>query len=752
MGLATLEQDSEYHKLSPEDKAFVAEGVAKQDKEFLALNEQDKIATLNYMVSVKPKTQVETNPTSQIKTPEAKTLAQDAKDAWAQITGTTRGALNLGEDVYKNLVGRSSGGQSVPAKIPSTQTQIGLGDRLLLPEGSPSSSFGIPSLFDPAAYAIGAGGAKILPYSQVLGKGFLSGTTALAKNMLSNSAIGGTIGGLNDGIEGAQSGAILGASSGVLTPLVVGGGTKALGYLTDLSKGNVVNSRSGKLLRDIIGKENLGKARIYLNTADDKLTAAQALEPLGLTKVSALGDRASAIDSQYYENLNTMLTNQARNQVANIAGGATQTAAKTARGNAKNILYSQTDKLREANLDRANYGKSIYRTQDSVDQLNAEAADSVQKVRDMELLKVIANEKGLTGDMTLAVNSGSAHGAPRLPQQYSYAKQLEGKAENVATQAAQNSLIAGEKSRAKQALLGFTARHGVAPLNTDKIINNIESLKNNPNLAGNEVAQDVLNTVSRDIINWTEKNGGVIDSKALYSIRKNAITQKVGKLLSGQEPELAKKQASELLAKVNPMIDDAIVNAGGRGWRKYLKTYSDGMDIINRQKLGAKALEAFDASPEAFVKLAQGNNPKVVQDIFGDKFDINIALGSDNPTVQKIAKDMVRNKNLERLSGLGSDELNAILLEDASSKTHFVPSLISAKVAAAKKGAQLSEQLLNKKTMARAYQAMRNGKDASALMDTLSTYEKSAVLQSIANGKFNPYITSQSATSIQENQ
>ena len=165
MGLATLEQDSEYHKLSPEDKAFVAEGVAKQDKEFLALNEQDKIATLNYMVSVKPKTQVETNPTSQIKTPEAKTLAQDAKDAWAQITGTTRGALNLGEDVYKNLVGRSSGGQSVPAKIPSTQTQIGLGDRLLLPEGSPSSSFGIPSLFDPAAYAIGAGGAKILPYS-----------------------------------------------------------------------------------------------------------------------------------------------------------------------------------------------------------------------------------------------------------------------------------------------------------------------------------------------------------------------------------------------------------------------------------------------------------------------------------------------------------------------------------------------------------------------------------------------------------
>lgn len=751
MGLASLEQDSEYYKLSPEDKALVAESVAKKDKEFLALNEQDRIAALNYMASVKPKTQVETNPTSQVKTPEAGTLAQDAKDAWAQITGTTRGVLNLGEDVYKNLVGRSSGGQYVPAKIPSTQPQIGLGDRLLLPEDSPSSSFGIASLFDPTAYAIGAGGARILPYAKVLDNGFWKGTQAVAKNMLSNSAIGTTIGGLNDGVEGAKSGAILGGTLGVLAPVATSGMAEGVGHLTDLFKGNVVNSRAGKLLRDVIGKENLGKARIYLNTANDNMTASQALEPLGLTKFSALGDRASAMDSQFYENLNTMLTNQARNKVADIAGGATQTAAKTARGNAKNILYSQTDKLRNENLARANYGKSIYRTQDAIDQLNAESAYNVQRVRDMEAAKARANELSAQNPSMIEAD-GTRTIAPYNPNYNPNMENLASKADLVATKAAQNSLIAGEKSRAKQALLGFTARHGVAPLNTDKIINNIESLKNNPDFAGNEVAQDVLNTVSRDIINWTEKNGGVIDSKALYSIRKNAITQKVGKLLSGQEPELAKKQASELLAKVNPMIDDAIVNAGGRGWRKYLKTYSDGMDIINRQKLGAKALEAFDASPEAFVKLAQGNNPKVVQDIFGDKFDINVALGSDNPTVQKIAKDMVRNKNLERLSGLGSDELNAILLEDASSKTHLVPSLISAKVAATKKGAQLAERLLNKKTMARVYQAMRNGKDASALMNTLSTYEKSAVLQSIANGKFNPYITSQSATSIQENQ
>lgn len=60
--------------------------------------------------------------------------------------------------------------------------------------------------------------------------------------------------------------------------------------------------------------------------------------------------------------------------------------------------------------------------------------------------------------------------------------------------------------------------------------------------------------------------------------------------MRGSDPTAQAKRAAGILREVRPLIDDAIETAGGTNWRNYLKTFEDGMNVINQKKLGAKDL------------------------------------------------------------------------------------------------------------------------------------------------------------------
>jgi hypothetical protein len=293
---------------------------------------------------------------------------------------------------------------------------------------------------------------------------------------------------------------------------------------------------------------------------------------------------------------------------------------------------------------------------------------------------------------------------------------------------------------ATQAINTATAQ-GLPPIDTRGVVSRITSNLNNPKMAGSKPVQNVLSNVADQISQWTAANGGVIDAQALYSIRKNAVSAEVARLNPGATEKAQAKMTASILSHVNPLIDDAIEAAGGTGWRNYLKTYSDGMNVINQMKLGGKALEALNQSPDEFLKLVRGNNPKVVQKIFGSEYDIGAAMGPQKTQVlSDVASQLERDQKLASLATAGTTD-TANILESNASRSRL-PSLFNRTAAVINKGMDIAEGELNRKVMDKVYTAMRNGQSANSAMDSLSTYEKSQFYKALQANKYNaqPYV------------
>jgi hypothetical protein len=198
---------------------------------------------------------------------------------------------------------------------------------------------------------------------------------------------------------------------------------------------------------------------------------------------------------------------------------------------------------------------------------------------------------------------------------------------------------------------------------------------------------------------------------------------------------------ASILSHVNPLIDDAIEAAGGTGWRDYLKTYSEGMNVVNQMKLGGKALEALNQSPDEFLKLVRGNNPEVVQKIFGSEYDIGTAMGSQKTQILgDVASQLERDQKLATLGNAGTTDTANIL--EANASRSRLPSLFNRTAAVINKGMDIAEGELNRKVMDKVYTAMRNGQSANSAMDSLSTYEKSQFYKALQANKYNaqPYV------------
>src|SRR3990167_6938678 len=118
--------------------------------------------------------------------------------------------------------------------------------------------------------------------------------------------------------------------------------------------------------------------------------------------------------------------------------------------------------------------------------------------------------------------------------------------------------------------------------------------------------------------------------------------------MGAADPKAKAKMAAGLLGRIKPAIDDAIENAGGTGWRGYLKRFEDGMTVINRQKMGAKALDLMERTPAKLESIAAGNEPKMVEKIFKTEYDLRKAMGSKVEPIDRAAAYLSREREILR--------------------------------------------------------------------------------------------------------
>lgn len=236
----------------------------------------------------------------------------------------------------------------------------------------------------------------VTPVAEALTSGgFRTSATSLPANIGIRAGAGATVGGLTSELiepDTGAFGATVGAALPLVAPVVAKAGAKGTSWLTDLIKGRLPDVKGGAIARATLG-DQLPAAVEALKNAPPGLTATQVLADAGINAdpFMALGELAKKNDvGSWYRLLSEAQRAAQKNQLALLAGGPTQTAARKASEEAINKLTETVVPKGKAALEAANVTRAAV-LGETADQLSTAVtpmnAPAMQKANAM-LLKL----------------------------------------------------------------------------------------------------------------------------------------------------------------------------------------------------------------------------------------------------------------------------------------------------------------------------------------------------------------------------
>lgn len=429
------------------------------------------------------------------------------------------------------------------------------------------------------------------------------------------------------------------------------------------------------------------------------------------------GPRTNALVEQAQEQ-------ESLNALAKLAEGGTAADVRAYQDAVREFVNRElAQPALERELGRANVGGQMQPALSRLEQESADAATrSVEDVRRFTAAGERAMEKA--GDIY------PVRGMPKMPVIHTYPYELAQRAEKVAQQAADASLQFGEARRFAGEAIKALENQGLKPLKGEQIVSKLQGVLKNPKYAGNEEIEKGVSQVISDIADWT-KSGGVIDAWALDAIRKNSVNKVTRALATGSKAD-QNRLASKIMGEVNPLIVEAVEEAGGKGYGQYLKAYSNEMSKLAEKKLAGEALNLWKTNKDAFVRLVQNESPEEVERILGPgNYDIAKSLSeSTMQTLEAEAKKVLTKAKIKSEVSAGQDALKELLLQNMNK--FRLPSYLSALTSTTNKALQILEDKIGKKTMKVIADATQSPEKALDLLNTLPAQERNRVLKLIS--------------------
>ena len=493
--------------------------------------------------------------------------------------------------------------------------------------------------------------------------------------------------------------------------------------------------KATKIAREALG-ENLPAARKALEGVADDITPSQAMASIdsktGKPKLTAptaqaLLQMAQKKDPEFFMNLFGKQEEQRMKQLSMVAKGQDATAARQAQEEMRKFTNERLIPVLDTELKSANIAGKLKPKFDKEAQRMAGAAE--QKVEDVRRFEA-AKQRGVDIARQSLVEKGQPVGAV----QYTYVGgDLPKLAEKVSQQSANASLQFGEAAKLAKAASQSLEAHNLKPLKTDKLVSSISSQLKNPSIAGNTDAERALKKIGQDFIKWTDNNG-VIDAYALDEIRKNSVNSVARRLFAG-DPGGQKKFAAQLTSKINPLIADAIEEAGGTAYRTYLRDYAAASQEIAQTKAGAEALRLYQSSPSEFVKFVDGNSPETVESIFGTgKYDLAKEMSANaSARLEKVAGGVKTAEAISEQAKAGQERLKNVLEKNVSKFRIPGFGLFSAKKNAANSILEVLQERVDKKTMMYLTDSAKSAKTFKDLIDGLPIRERKKFEKVIAD-------------------
>lgn len=386
---------------------------------------------------------------------------------------------------------------------------------------------------------------------QGVGIGGVAGFTAPTGTSVSEDAIG--------KLEQGGTGAALGAALPIAGSAIKGGYNIAAPLLSR----KAAESGAAKQVIEIAGNEALDVANRLtqgqpINQSQIE-TAGQILSEMNSPKISAL---------QKYWQGKFGSTEAYRNELA-------QKDLEVAR---IKLLGAETQPQRQAAIAEANRITQAFRIASSKGtEYRDEAAKLVSKARDIEQVKLTqsAAEREIIRNSTFQPNVPGVVGG-----KVAKAQEIIGRANRMQENLAQQSLRAGASARLAENIVGTMSQRGLKPLSVENFISSIKSTSELPQ----NVVNDSLRLLSNRVINAANRagkaNNGVLDAASLDALRRTAINDFIASASRGNPAQAKQLAANEATVSFKKLIDNAIENAGGKGYSDYMRSYSSAREQI----------------------------------------------------------------------------------------------------------------------------------------------------------------------------
>ena len=468
------------------------------------------------------------------------------------------------------------------------------------------------------------------------------------------------------------------------------------------------NAGTGKLPADILAENGINQPVLQAMLADARKTA----------------DPSSV---KFFSDMLNLQQSEAKNVLAQMAGGSTQTAARASQEANVNALKAQEIPRLEGVIRNVNQrtgtalrvDRGVRAAEQQAIESDLAAAQNVDTVRRMKRFKERAPNIRPPNEII---------SEPRVPFRYTLASEMAKKADDVSAKAAAGSLEFGEARNFAQAAADELGAYGLKPLTSDSIISQIERMRKNVRLMpGLKDSDAVMNHVIEDFKQWSGNNG-VINAWALENIRKNSVNNAIKKVVGNPD----KKLEALVNSKLAPVLIDAMVNAGGKGYREYLENYSKGMQDVARQKLGAKMMELFDGSPSEFANVVRGENPTLIEDILGPgRYDLDAELGNKVAEKYRQVGKMIDARAAAGEQASGGRESFKNLMESETSLIRL-PHLMMTAVTIPNQAITVLEKHMGKKVTSEIVKAAKSPEAFAELLNTYPARERNAILRTIS--------------------
>lgn len=522
---------------------------------------------------------------------------------------------------------------------------------------------------------------------------------------------------------------VLGATEEAVTGELIGRGAGAA--LRGVKRAveplaTMAERRATAVAREAAGPD-IGDIRTALETAGTEFTPAQATAQAPRQAWQAL---LAFEPTDFAADVARRQRALGEQQLGALAGGTSATAARETAEATKKQLSQVTTPMRETELAAANEAQRV---------MNALLPKSAQKQASMVSA---LQQAGRTGTEAAQRTEAAAQQLQRVePGRIPAvsARQAARTQAAAANQWQETSNTFADIARQRRAEREFIDRqigsleaYGLRPLDINPIVQSLDTTLNTPGIRASADVTRVMSLLKDDLVNLAQRGGGTIDAHDLYTLRKEGVAQRVRDVLNQNDPKAASKVTAAVLDKFRPLIDSAIERAGGTGWKQYLDTYSQGMDVIARKQMAAQALTMFKDSPQDYVRLVRGDNPDAVEAIFGPgRFSIFKEMSAEMPTLDKLAKQVELDKLASEKAAAGKVELAGIL--EANRAKLRLPNWFSPSITAANMRLADVEKRLNKRTIDLLRKATESNQSLLDLLDGLPEQERRKLLRLAAD-------------------